>query len=205
MADEKEVVSTEQNATAEDTEVDYEKELETVTKKTKAEIGYAQRHKDDEKEIDDKDDVLAEKVAGKLFPKLQAQQEKNLIDQRLETLSKGNQALKKLIQYHLENSVNPNLDLESRLDVAYAAANKKRIEKTAQEINIAQQNRGQLPSGNQGTSTETIKKPGANVVSDEQLKNLRHRADTIGRAAGWSEKQKEKFVEDAIAKLSSVR
>lgn len=207
MADDEKEVTTEQPATADVTEstedVDYAKELETVTSKVRAQEGYARRHEKDDEAYSQEE--LAEKVAAKIFPKLQAQTEKTILSQRLETLSRGNDSLKKLIQYHLDNSVNPNLDLDARLDVAYAAATKKQLEKTASEIKLAQQNRSQVSNSGQGSSTEVQKKPGQNIVSDDQLAYLKKKAETIGGAAGWDAQRKEKFVEDAIRSLATTR
>lgn len=208
MADEEKVVETEQTATVESTkeevveEVDYEKELEEVTRKVQAKSGYEMRHQKKEDEAQEPDD-MADRVAAKLFPKLQAVNEQNLLNQRLEQLSKGNPTLKKLIQTHYDNSTNPNADMESRLDVAYAAANKKRIEKAVRELNVAQSNRSQIGSTAQGSSTEVLKKPGQNIVSDAQLQDIKSRAEKLGRQLGWNPATQEKFVADAVKSLAS--
>jgi hypothetical protein len=188
---------------------DYQKELEEATAKVKANEearkGYAQRHQEVSQETEvideEKEDKLADKVVQKLTPIIQQTVESSNFDKRLSELSGGNPALAQLIKLHYDKSTNPNLPLEDRLEFAYAIANKKVIAKKVSEINIAQKNRQQIVNVGQGNSTETQQIPGSNSLSTLQKEELKKRADQLGRAAGWNEIQKKKFIDDAEKRL----
>lgn len=197
-------VETSQNSVAEaqkNDQEDFKKILEEEEKKQEARKGFQARHKKlavDESVVTESSEDLAEKVASKLFPKLQAQNEQIVRQQRIKEVSKGNPDYQKLIEFHLNNSVNPDLPFEDRLEVAIAVANKNRVEKTANEINIAHQNRAQVSNVSQGSSSESKMTPGNNVLSESQLNELKKRA----KEYGFNEKQTKKFIEDAENKLA---
>lgn len=182
-------------------EVDYDAELKEAERKAQAETFYQKRHEKDESKEDDsndKSDDLADRVVAKILPKVQASVESTVLESKLETLSKGNQSLKKLIKFHLENSVNPNLDLDARLEIAYAAANKKNIERAASEINIANQNRSQISNLGQGANEGDGVKVKDNILSEEQIKELNHKADVYS----FNEKQRKNFIEGVRNRLA---
>lgn len=220
MADEERVETTEQNATVEEVkpeekleEVDYTAELKQAEQEAESRrLGYAIRHakKDVEAETEqeaeqDQSDVIAEKVLNRVLPVINSATQSNLLEGKLEDLSGGNDALKKLIRFHMDNTVNPTLDINSRLDAAYAIANKKVIAKTVKEINLAQKNRSQIVNTGEGASTETNQLPGSNVLSDNQKAELRRQAESIGRHAQWGEKEKARFIAEAEKRLAAPK
>ena len=192
-------------------EVDYDKELIEAQKEAEARrLGYAMRHakKEVEAELEpeqDQSDLIAEKVINKVLPVINSATQSNLIEGKLDELSEGNDALKKLIRFHMDNSVNPTLDLNSRLDAAYAIANKKVIAKTVKEINLAQKNRSQIVNTGEGASIEPKQTPGANVLSENQKAEIRRQAESIGRQAQWGEKEKARFIAEAEKRLASPK
>ena len=216
MADEIKVEETTvENATQEVTqpeeEVDYDKELEQAQKEAESRrLGYAIRHAKQDVEAEtepeqDQSDLIAEKVLNKVLPVLNSATQSNLIEGKLDELSGGNDALKKLIRFHMDNTVNPTLDLNSRLEAAHAIANKKVIAKTVKEINIAQKNRSQIVNTGEGASTELKQSPGSNVLSDNQKAEIRRQAESIGRQAQWGEKEKARFIADAEKRLATPK
>lgn len=209
MAEETKVEeTTEQNATVE--EIDYAKELEETQRKAEAaRLGFASRKA--RKEIEqpteelESNDEIADKVLAKILPAINSATQSNLIESKLNSLAGDNQALKSLIKYHMDNTVNSSLDLNERAEAAYAIANKKVIAKTLKEINTATQNRSQISNIGQGANQDTYARPNSNTVSDAQKTALKAQAEAIGRGAGWSQKQKDDFVTKAIENLARAR
>lgn len=201
----------EQNATVD--EVDYVKELEEAKQRAEANrIGYAVRHAAKETQKDDEElpdtDKIAARVIERLTPVINSATQSNLVETRLNELSKGNDALKSLIRFHMDNTVNQTLPLADRVEAAYAIANKKVIAKTVQELNVAHQNRAQMITTGVGANQDQIK-PGTNLVSDEQRKQLEAKAEQFAQAANWPtsirEAKKKEFVENAIKSLAQAR
>jgi len=190
--------TTVENATQEvSEELDYDKELEIAAEKQKN-SEFAQRRiasKQSAAEEDSKEDDIADRVAAKILPKLQATAESSALDIKLDKVAGANESLKKLIKFHYDNSVNPNMDMNERLEAAYAIANKKLVDKTVKEINVARTNRSQVSNIGQGSSQETYQKPGQNVLSDAQINDLKEKARM------WHLDEK-KFIENTIKRLS---
>jgi hypothetical protein len=223
MAEEEKVIeetqTTEQPAPAEKEEieeVDYQKELEKATAEAeaneKARQGYALRHKKEESDQtneyvsdEEKEDRLADKVVKKLTPIIQSTVDASSFDKKLGELANGNPALSQLIKLHFDKSTNPELPTNDRLEAAYAIANKRVIAKQIAEINIAQKNRQQIVSVGTGSSTETHQTPGSNALSDAQKIELKKRAEYLGKAVGWNEATKKKFIDDAEKQLATKK
>lgn len=191
-------------------EVDYTAELalavQSAAENEEKRQGYAlrQAQKKEETESQDESDKIAERVIAKVLPALKSTAESSALDAKLEKIAGGNEARKKLIKFHFENSVNPNMDMDARLEAADAISNQKVLKKTVKELNIAQQNRSQISNAvgsGQGANQETHVKPGENIVSPEQLAEIKRRA----RLAGMDEKATNKFVEDATRALGKVQ
>lgn len=210
MADEEKVetkveeteVETEQPATV---EVDYEKELNEAKKKAEDNrLGYAARKAKESIEPDVKEDTsddIAAKVIQKILPALNSASQSNLIEQKLEELSGGNDALKRSIRWHMENSVNPSLELHERAEAAYAIANRTVIAKTLKEINLAQKTKAHIVGVGEGSSTEVQQKPGDNVLSDAQIDRLK----SIARANNWDQKTTDKFIATTKQRLATSK
>lgn len=198
------VEKTTENATQETEAVDYDKELEVAisesAKKEEARKGFALRHKKDEleEESEDESEKMAKKVASILLPQLQSTAEAGSLDVKLDKLAGGNETLKKLIKIKYENNTNPSQDMDSRLEDAFAIANKKVIEKKAKEINLSVQNRSQISNIGQGTNQETYQKPGENILSDAQINDLKK----FAKANNLDEK---KFLEKAMQNLRTAQ
>ena len=182
-------VETEQPATVAP-EVDYEAELAKAEQQKEANRqGYAMRHQKVEKPVEDEvddDAVETERIrktaaltAEMLQPVIQQATQSNLIDNRLNELSGGNEPLKRLMKFHMDNSVNPSLSIQEKAEMAYAIANKATIEKKFKEANLATQNRQQISNVGQGSNTESAK-PGTNLLSEDQKNDLRKIARQIG-------------------------
>jgi hypothetical protein len=193
-------------------EVDYQKELEKATAEAeaneKARQGYALRHKEETQEYisdEDKEDRLADKVVKKLTPIIQSTVEQSSFDKQLGELANGNPALSQLIKLHYDKSTNPELPVTDRLEAAYAIANKRVIAKQIAEINVAQKNRQQIVNVGTGNSTETHQTPGSNALSEAQKIELKKRAEYLGKAVGWNEATKKKFIEDAEKQLATKK
>ncbi len=176
MADEKEIVE----ETVEDE--GFDKELEEIQKKTEAQFGYERRQSQkspEEKDDAENQDDLAEKVAKKILPVLQAQNEKTILETKLSKWD-SNPALKRLIQYHLENTVSQNAgSLDERLEYAEANARRKTLLKQASEINIASQNKKQIQNTSQGSGSGTKVEGKDKDFSAEQLADLERRAKVL--------------------------
>jgi len=196
-------------------EIDYEAELlKAQQDKDNRRLGYASRKARQEVEetpeleyaeepVDTMDyDSLADKVADRLKSTLDNATQSNLIETKLSEMSNGNDALKKLIRFHMDNTVNPTLSLNERIDASYAIANRKTITKKLNEINTSLKNRSQISNSGLGSSQEVLQKPGNNVISDNQMEDLQKQAEIIGKAANWTKEQKTKFIEKAIEKLA---
>lgn len=204
MAEETKVEQpTKQNATVETTaenEVDYEKELEVAAEKQKnAEFAarrIAKKQEVEEPEVDP-DEKLLKKFESRILPKLQATAESNALEIHLKEVAGDNESQKRLIRFHLDNTVNKDLPLRERVEAAYAIANKKLVDKTVKEINIAQQNRSQLSTVGQGSNQETYAQPGNNVLSENQINDLK------AKHAAWKlPGSADDFVKNTIKRLS---
>lgn len=175
MADEQEVVETTEQEV-------FDKELEEVQRKTEAQIGFERRQSLKSKE--EKDDAeleedVADKVAKKILPIIQAQNEKTLLETKLSKWD-SNPSLKKLIQYHLENTVSPNAGtLDERLEYAESNARRKTILKQASEITLATQNKKQIQNNSQGSGSATQQEGKDKDFSSEQLVDLERRAKKL--------------------------
>ena len=179
---------TTQTETEQVTEVDYDKEFtEAVEKFETAEKnreGYQMRKSATETTEDEADKVQAEidaKVAEaikKQLPKLQSSLAEDAVESALNDLSGGDEAKKKLIRFHFENSVSPNGTIRERMENALLIADKKTILKTQKELAVALQNRQGLSTTGQGTSTEGVEVKD-NFFSKDQLTEL--------KAKGWDD------------------
>lgn len=190
--------ATEQSATVETNEVDYDKELEIAAEKQKnAEFAtrrIAEKQVKKEEDNDDSDSI-ADKVIAKVLPALKLTAESSALEGKLDRVAGANESLKKLIKFHYENSVNPNMGMDERVEAAYAIANKKAIDKTVKEINVARTNRSQISNVGQGSNQETYSKPGQNVLSDAQINELKAKAKMWGL-------DEKRFIENTIKRLS---
>lgn len=164
-------------------EEDFDKDLEEVQRKTEAQIGFERRQNlksKEEKDDAENEDDLADKVAKKLLPVIQAQNEKTLLETKLSKWD-SNPALKKLIQYHLEHTVNPNAgSLDERLEYAESNARRKILLKQASEITIATQNKKQIQNNSQGSGSASQAETKDKDFSAEQLADLEKRAKKLG-------------------------
>ena len=166
-------------------ELDYDKEFNEQVEKfehaEKAREGYAKR-KGAGEEMETKDldiETKVEEAIKKQLPKLQSTLALDNIEQVLNDIS-ANEAEKKLIRFHFENTVAPNGTVRERLENAKLIANKKTILKTQKEMAVALQNRAGLSPSGLGSSTE-----GSQVqdtyFSKDQLNAL--------KAKGWDDKK----------------
>jgi len=183
-------------------EVDYDAELTEAQNKAEAnKLGYAARKAKEEVVEENNDEDIADRVIRKILPVINSATQSNLIETKLNELSGGNDSLKRSIKWHMENSVNPALDLSERAEAAYAIANKKVIAKTLKEINIAQKNRVNIVGIGEGSSTEVQQKPGDNALSENQLVKL----NQIARANNWDAKMTAKFIETTNQRLAQSK
>jgi hypothetical protein len=186
-------------------EIDYDAELKEAQEKAESNrLAYAARKAikdvEVEPEVDNSDDI-ADKVIRKILPVINTATQSNLIDRKLEELSGGNESLKRSIKWHMDNSVNPSLDLHERAEAAYAIANRKVISKTLNEINIAQKNRVNIVGIGEGSSTEVQQRPGDNVLSENQMTELKK----IAKLSGFSPKQTEDFISKSKQRLAQSK
>jgi hypothetical protein len=191
-------------------EIDYDADLLEAQKKAEENrLGYAARHAKQDVEMDvepnmpeiDSSDEIADKVIKKILPVINSATQSNLIENKLNDLSGGNESLKRSIKWHMDNSINPELDLDERAEAAYAVANKKVIAKTLKEINIAQKNRVNIVGIGEGQSTEVQQKPGDNVLSEVQLNKLKQ----IARQNNWDQKTTETFINTTKQRLAQSK
>lgn len=196
MADEiKDEVTTE-SAEIATQEVDYDKELEDAAKATRNQIGYERRQKKDE--VGDDSQPITKKDLAEVVNTFKQTVESGNLDTLLEKKANGNESLKKLMKTLYDTRTNPAADMSLRVDDAYAIANRKSIEKTVKEITVARENRSQVSNVGQGSNQETYQKPGSNIVSDSQRKEL----EKLGTNYGFSGKQLESFVEGSVKRMS---
>lgn len=184
-----------------DTQIDYDKEFEEEVNKfetaEKNREGYQKRKgaketteeevdKTETKLLEDEDKVeeLVAKAIKKQLPKLQSSLVEDTVENALNELSQGNEAKKKLIRFHFENSVAPNGTIRERMENALLIAEKKTIFKTQKEMAVALKNRQGLSSSGLGTSTEGVEVKD-NYFSKEQLASL--------KARGWDDKKIERL------------
>lgn len=125
---------------------------------------------------------LATRVAAKLSPDLKTSlvsiTAKNDLDTKVANLT-SNKDEQELIRYHFEFST-AGEDVDARLQNAYAIANKDRIARKAQEMQVAKTS-GITTSSSMGSSTEsTLPKPTDDTFTPEQLKWLEQRASQTG-------------------------
>lgn len=201
MAEETTKVETETTADTADQKVnegvDYDKELEAAVEKQKNDSFAKARiaKKQDEGEEDADDAPVTKKDLAQVVSTLKQTAESSALEIKLEKVAGANESLKKLIKFHYDNSVNPNMGMEERMEAAYAIANKKAIDKSIKEINVARTNRSQVSNVGQGSNQETYSKPGQNVLSDAQINELK------AKAKEWHLDEK-KFIENTIKRLS---
>lgn len=196
MAEENEVVETEEttiqespleetNETAD--EVDYNAEfdaaVESFDRAEKNREGYLKRKGTETEEELDIDSKVDEAIKRAL-PKLQSSLVEDNIENALNELSQGNEAKKKLIRFHFENSVSSNGTIRERMENALLIAEKKTILKTQKEMAVALHNRQGLSTTGQGSSTEGVEVKDA-FFSKEQLQSL--------KAKGWDDKKIQKL------------
>ena len=199
------VETTEQNATVEAekaVEIDYDKELQEEQARREANaLGYAARKaisvEPTVEETSSKD--IADEVIKRILPVINSATQSNLIESKIDSMSGGNESLKRSIKWHMENSVNPSLDVNERAEAAYAIANKSVISKTLKEINIAQKNRVNIVGVGEGSSTEVHAQPGDNTLSTEQLNKLKGIAKGMNLKPG---KETDDFIARAKQNLT---
>lgn len=189
-------------------EVDYDKELKEAQERAENnKLGYAARKAKEsvEQELQEEQpnnsDEIAERVIRKILPVINQASQSNLIEQKLGELAGGNESLKRSIRWHMDNSVNPSLDLNERAEAAYAIANKTVIAKTLKEINLAHKNRANIVGVGEGSSTEVQAKPGDNVISESQMTRLRQ----IAKANNWDVKTTEQFISTTKQRLAQSK
>lgn len=180
--------------------IDYEKELEAEIEKfdkaDKNREGYlkrTQKKAETEKEVDKTSDklvadeaVVADLVAKEMkrqVPAFQATLLEDQIERGLDQLA-SNEAERKLIRFHFENSVGLNGTILERLENAKLIANKKTIFKTQKEMAVALQHRQGLSTTGQGNSTEGMEVKDQ-FLSKDQIADL--------KARGWDDKKIQRF------------
>lgn len=179
----------------EDAKVDYDKELqEEVEKFERAEKnreGYQKRvatKKEDEEEketdIQAQVDAAIAKALPNIMPKLQSTLAEDTVENTLNELSEGNEAKKKLIRFHFENSVGTNGTIKERMENALLITDKKTILKKQNEMATALKNRAGLGASGLGSSTEG-QVVADNILSTDQLTQL--------KGMGWDDKKIERF------------
>lgn len=175
-------------------EIDYEKEfteaVENFDRAEKNREGYLKRKQATEgaeEKTGEAGDVQSQveealaKALPKFIPKLQSTLAEDTVEATLNDLAGGNEAKKKLIRFHFENSVGANGTIRERMENALLIADKKTIMKTQKEMAVALQNRqGLSNTGQQGNSTEG-QQVKDNFFSPEQLASL--------KAKGWDDKK----------------
>ncbi len=173
-------------APAQETQIDYKAQLEKAEREKEnyrlAALKAKGKLPQDTIDLDeDKMEDLATRVANKISPDLKSSLvstvAKNDLDSKLDKLT-ANADEKELIRYHFEYST-AGEDVDSRLQNAYAIANKDRIARKASEIELVK-NR-QTSSSSMGSSTEsTLPKPNDDTFTAEQLKWLENREAQTG-------------------------
>ena len=183
----------------EDVKIDYDKEFQEATESfdraEKNREGYQKRKAktEGEAEEDKVDDVQAKadeavaKAITKALPKLQSSLAEDSVENALNDLAGGNEAKRKLIRFHFENSVGTNGTIRERMENALLITDKKAILKKQDEMATALKNRAGLGASGMGSSTEGQTVPD-NILSADQLKDLKGR--------GWDNKKIERFKEN---------
>lgn len=141
-------------------EPDYDAEfLAAVEAQERAERnrqGYEQRKgKTEEPQLSQEQiDAMVASAVQKALPQMQSALTQDTVESVLNELSEGNEAKKKLIRFHFENSVGQFGTIRERLENAALIADKKKILKTQSELTVALQNRQGLSNSGMGTSTD---------------------------------------------------
>ncbi len=171
-------------------EKQYEEEVARLEKAAQNREAAAQRIAQKAQPVAEESDDIAERVAAKLFPRLQVQNESALLEAKLEKRSED-QNLQRLIRHHFEHTINSSAgNVDERLDLAEAAARKNSILKTSSELKVALRNRQQIQNGSQGNSTDGKRVEDANF-SEAQL------ADLTALAHRLKAKDVNQFIENA--------
>ncbi len=170
-------------------EVDFSEEVAKFEKKSEdARTGYERRKagKGDGRDVNVADvDSIADQVAARLLPRLQATTESALFENKLDALT-DDPAQRKLIRFHYENTVIPVGSIEDRLEIAFAAANRRKILKTSRELTTALKNRQQIQNNTQGNSSDaSYMKVSDGQLAEAQIRELKTR--------GWSDQKIERF------------
>lgn len=130
------------------------------------------------------DDETLDRLANRILPALKVQNESMLLESKLEKITSDPET-RRLVLFHLQNTVNPNAgSLDDRLEIAFAAANRKKILKTSKELITAQRNRQQISNQSQGSNTET-RQVQDNLLSQSQIRSLKEK--------GWSDEKIKRF------------
>lgn len=208
MEDEPKIVSTDavEPHTPVAEAIDYDADLKESQERAEAnKLGYAARKAKESVESESVEDTsgetIADQVIRRILPVINQATQSNHIEAKLEDLAGGNESLKRSIKWHMDNTVNPSLDINERAEAAYAIANKKVIAKTLSEINIAQKNRANIIGVGEGGSTEVPQKPGDNTLSEGQVVKLRQ----IAKANNWDAKTTEKFIDSTRQRLAQSK
>lgn len=152
--------------------------------------GYMMRKQENTEAPSQEDiDTMVAEAIKKALPQIQTAVAQDSIETMLGDLSQGNEAKKKLIRFHFENSIAPNGTIRERLENAAILADKNTILKTQQELAVALKNRQGLGATGAGTSTEGMEVPD-NFFSKEQLAEL--------RAKGWDDAKIQKLKENML-------
>jgi len=169
-----------------ESEIDYKAELEKVqSERDNYKVGLLKakgKLPQDVIDLDeDKMEDLATRVASKLSPDLKTSlisiTAKNELDSKVANLT-SNKDEQELIRYHFEFST-AGENIDERLINAQAIANRDRIKRTAEEINLAKPKVNSSMS--MGSSSESgMPKPADDFFTPEQLKWLEERAKITG-------------------------
>lgn len=182
MEKEQTAVKEEVQTAATEQEPDYKALLEKANEeKENYKKGLLKAKKGEIELNEDNMEDLATRVANKLSPDLKTSlvsiTAKNDLDSKIANLT-ANKDEQELIRYHFEFST-AGEDVDARLQNAYAIANKDRIARKAQEIQLAKT--GGTSSTSMGSSTEsTLPKPADDTFTPEQLKWLEQRSSQTG-------------------------
>lgn len=184
-----ETTSTETDDAQIDYDAEFNQEVEKIEVAEKNRKAYLQRKGITEEPKVDQDEIDArvQEALKKAIPTLQSTLVQDTVETELERLASGNEAKKKLIRFHFENSVGLNGTIKERMENALLITDKKTILKTQKELAVALQNRQGLSNSGQGTSTEGMQVKD-NFFSQEQLSAL--------KAKGWDDKKIQRLKEN---------
>ena len=132
-------------------------------------------------------DAMVAEAVQKAVPQLQSALAQDTIESVLNEFSGGDEAKKKLIRFHFENSVGSNGTIRERIENASLIADKKSIQKTQKELAVALHNRQGLSATGMGVSTEGQQVPDS-FFSKEQLQEL--------KSKGWNDEKIQKLKEN---------